>query len=375
MNAQTNNELAAVTQAAPATAGASSLALMSDMAALDRMERFANLMATARATVPAHFQGKPGDCLAVVMQATTWGMNPFAVAQKTHLINGTLGYEAQLVASVINSSSLLADRFNFEWFGDWHKIVGKFKEVESRTKKDDNGHPKKYIVPAWEQKDEQGLGVRVWATIKGESKPRELELFMTQARTRNSTLWTEDPKQQLAYLAQKRWARLYAPDVIMGIYTPDEIESYTPPIDMGAAQPAGGSGPTVDADALLREGWAAAEKGMVAFGPWFNGLPKSTEGPHRAIVQPHRQAMLDKAKDVDAARTVDAEPKATTAAQAGGSPIDPPTPADVLKRINDAKNLDALMVAADWINAITDKAEADQLTQRYLARSAEFEGN
>jgi hypothetical protein len=373
MNAQANNELAAVATA-PATVGASSLALMSDMAALDRMERFASLMATARATVPAHFQGKPGDCLAVVMQATTWGMNPFAVAQKTHLINGTLGYEAQLVASVINSSSLLADRFNFEWFGDWHKIVGKFKEVESRTKKDDNGHPKKYIVPAWDQKDEHGLGVRVWATIKGESQPRELELFMTQARTRNSTLWTEDPKQQLAYLAQKRWARLYAPDVIMGIYTPDEIESYAPPIDMGAVQPAGNSGPTVDADALLREGWAAAEKGMVAFGPWFNGLPKSADGPHRAIVQPHRQAMLDKAKEVDNARTVDAEPKATTASQTASGPIDPPTAADVLKRINDAKTLDALMVAADWINAITDKDEADKLTQRYLARAAEFEG-
>lgn len=378
MNAHTNTELAAVAQQQhlPATAGASSIALLSDMAALDRMERFANLMATARATVPQHFQGKPGDCLAVVMQATTWGMNPFAVAQKTHLINGTLGYEAQLVASVINSSSLLADRFNFEWFGDWHKIVGKFKEVESRSKKDDNGNPKKFIVPAWDQKDEHGLGVRVWATIKGESEPRALELLMTQARTRNSTLWTEDPKQQLAYLAQKRWARLYAPDVIMGVYTADELESYSPPVDMGMVQPGGDSGqPAVDADALLREGWEAAGKGMVAFGPWFNGLPKSADGPHRSIVQPHRENMLAKAKEVDAARTVDAEPKATgTAPQAGGSPIDPPTPADVLKRIDAAKTLDALMVAADWINAITDTAEADKLTERYLARAKEFEG-
>ena len=147
---------------------------MMDTSALDRMERFANLMASAKATVPAHFKGSAGDCLAVVMQATTWGMNPFAVAQKTHVINGVLGYEAQLVASVINSSSLLIDRFNFEWFGAWEKIVGKFKTVESKTKKDDNGHFKKYIVPDWDAKDEQGLGVRVWATIKGEAEPRVL---------------------------------------------------------------------------------------------------------------------------------------------------------------------------------------------------------
>jgi hypothetical protein len=42
------------------------------------------------------------------MQAAQWGMNPFAVAQKTHVVNGTLGYEAQLVNAVVSSSNLLA---------------------------------------------------------------------------------------------------------------------------------------------------------------------------------------------------------------------------------------------------------------------------
>lgn len=34
----------------------------------------------------------------------------------------------------------------------------------------------------------------------------------------------DDPRQQLAYLAVKRWSRLYCPDVILGVYTPDELE-------------------------------------------------------------------------------------------------------------------------------------------------------
>lgn len=42
--------------------------------------------------------------------------------------------------------------------------------------------------------------------------------------TRNSTLWADDPRQQLAYLAVKRWARLFCPDVILGVYTPDELD-------------------------------------------------------------------------------------------------------------------------------------------------------
>ncbi|MDZ7868791.1 MAG: RecT family recombinase [Rheinheimera sp.] len=142
--------------------------------------------------------------------------NPFAVMQKTHVINGVLGYEAQLVAAVINSSGVVVDRFHFEWFGPWTNVVGKFA-----IKQGDKGE---YRVPGWKLADETGCGVRVWATIRGEAESRVLELLLAQARTRNSTLWADDPKQQLAYLAQKRWARLYAPDVILGVYSPDELE-------------------------------------------------------------------------------------------------------------------------------------------------------
>jgi hypothetical protein len=34
----------------------------------------------------------------------------------------------------------------------------------------------------------------------------------------------ERTRQQLAYLAVKRWARLYCPDVILGVYTADEVD-------------------------------------------------------------------------------------------------------------------------------------------------------
>lgn len=359
MNAVTTTTENTAVQAAPAF-NTSSAALMSDMAALDRLERFANLMATARSTVPAHFQGKPGDCLAVVMQATTWGMNPFAVAQKTHLINGTLGYEAQLVASVINSSSLLADRFNFEWFGQWEKIVGKFKMVESKTKKDDNGHPKQFMMPNWNIADENGLGVRVWATIKGESEPRVLELLMTQARTRNSTLWTEDPKQQLAYLAQKRWARLYAPDVILGVYTPDEIETFKPPVHMGTADVVA---PTAS-QALIDQAEAAAAQGM----PGYQAFWQKASKEDRKLLAGEHERLKAEAAAVDKARTVE-QPKAQAA-----EPTGEVTAADVLAKLNAATNEDALYVAADWINSITDNEAVKALNKRFDERLAEIRG-
>ncbi|MGM8373426.1 RecT family recombinase [Enterobacter hormaechei subsp. steigerwaltii] len=183
---------------------------------LNAISTFAQIMAQGTATVPKHLQGNQADCMAVAMQAAQWQMNPFAVAQKTHLINGVLGYEAQLVNAVISRSGVLASRFEYEWYGPWEKVVGKF-----HIRKGEKGE---YRVPGWTMADEAGIGIIISATLKGEEQPRELDLLLAQARTRNSTLWADDPRQQLAYLAVKRWARLFCPDVILGVYTPDELD-------------------------------------------------------------------------------------------------------------------------------------------------------
>lgn len=180
---------------------------------MDRLVRFATLMADSKATVPQHLAGKPADCLAVTMQAAQWGMNPFAVAQKTHVVNGTLGYEAQLVNAVVSSSNLLSTRLNYRWDGDWSKVNGKSDKSPSLT-------------------------VTVSAVLKGEAEPRELTISMAQAGVRNSPLWEQDPRQQLAYLCVKRWARLHAPDVLLGVYTPDELQETTPRVERDITPPA-----------------------------------------------------------------------------------------------------------------------------------------
>ena len=206
--------------------GMTSMNMMQDGAVMDRMIRFAEIMATGKATIPAELRNV-GDCLAITMQAMNWKMNPFSVAQKTFFISGKIGYEAQLVSAAITNSNAVVGNFGFEWFGPWEKVIGKFE-----IKRSDKGE---YRVPGWKLEDENGIGIRCWNTLRGESEPRVLELLLTQARTRNSTLWADDPKQQIAYLAQKRWARLYAPGVILGVYTPDELEQPAER-DMGAAE-------------------------------------------------------------------------------------------------------------------------------------------
>jgi RecT family len=164
--------------------------LLMDFEKIRAMQALAEIMSTASVTVPAHFRGKPGDCLAVVMQSSQWGMNPFAVAQKTHIVNGALGYEAQLVNAVVQTSGAIVGRFHYEFKGD-----GASAEC------------------------------RVGAVITGERDITWGEwLKASDVTTKNSPLWKTNVKQQLGYLQVKNWARAHTPGAILGVYTPDELQ-------------------------------------------------------------------------------------------------------------------------------------------------------
>jgi len=189
---------------------------------MDQIMRFAEMMSGGKTTVPKHLRGSVGDCMAITMQAMRWRMDPFAVAQKTHLVNGTLGYEAQLVNAVITSSKAVQGRFHYEYIGDWSILSGYKAKKEKYTR---DGQDAWRTVKTWPDEKEQGLGVRVGAKIIGEDEITWGEtLFLSTVNVRNSPLWVDDPKQQIAYLAVKRWSRLYTPALIMGVYTPDELE-------------------------------------------------------------------------------------------------------------------------------------------------------
>lgn len=347
MNTITRPEAAALAEVPsynpppPPSGATSSIALLMDDRSMDKLMRVADMMATARATVPAHFRDSPGDCLAVCMQAATWNMNPFAVAQKTHLVNGTLGYEAQLVAAVINNSGVVQDRFHYEWFGEWEGVG-----------KTDKSHER---------------GVKIWATLKGESEPRELIVTMAEAGIRNSPLWEQAPKIQLSYLAAKRWARLYAPDVILGVYTPDEFERPAP-VNMGRADvvrtAAAGASPE-----LIERAEAAAAQGMTAYKAFWSS---ATPADRKALVGEHER-LKGIATQVDEGRTVDTSP--------AFPPMPDPEPEqpagksfeEIMQMLCQAKTEEALYVAADWI-AGDDQEQVKLLDAKFQERLAQIRG-
>ena len=183
---------------------------------LRQIQQVAEIMAASAVTIPEHLRGKKGDCLAIVMKAAQWGMEPFSVASKTFVIGGKLGYEAQLVSAVVNATAPLQKRFEFEWTGNWEGIAGKFEKRKGNSGRD-------YFAATYKDSEEVGLGVTISGLLRGESEPRTLNISLLQCHPRNSTLWATDPKQQIAYVAIKRWVSLYCPEVLLGVPMRDDI--------------------------------------------------------------------------------------------------------------------------------------------------------
>lgn len=167
------------------------------------------LMAVSKQAVPPHCRGEVGICFGIVMQAIEWNMSPFAVANKSYLVNDRIAYESQLIHAVIEARAPLKERLAYE-------ITG---EGEDRR-------------------------CRVWGTFKGESSPRyftsePLKTFTktTTKQGRNgpytvgpkSPLWADQPEVQLFYHTSRNWCRIYCPGELMGIYAPDELEDSEDP--------------------------------------------------------------------------------------------------------------------------------------------------
>lgn len=154
---------------------------------------FAKMMALSDIGVPAHLRGNPGACLRIAIQADAWGFDPFSVADKSYKVNDRIAYESQLVHAVIERRAPMDGRLRMEYSG----------EIEKGTRR-----------------------CKVIGKLLGEADPFIWEGPMIKdIKVKNSPEWIANPDKQLWYHASRDWARIYCPDVLLGVYTRDELEN------------------------------------------------------------------------------------------------------------------------------------------------------
>lgn len=161
------------------------------------MQREARLF-SASPLIPQHLrQGGPeqalANCYIALKMANTMGEDPLVVLQNIHVVNGKVGFATQYMIARANASGVFKGRINW---------------------KVDKSDPK-------------NLSVTAYATLSETEERVEFTADMAMAQAEN---WTKNakyktmPEVMLRYRSAAFLIRFYAPDVMLGYHTSEEVE-------------------------------------------------------------------------------------------------------------------------------------------------------
>lgn len=169
--------------------------IYSDGAALNHAWRVAQAFAAAQ-LVPKHLQGKPSDCLIALALARQLGESPLVVMQSIYIVSGKAGWSASYMIARANRSGVFKGRINW-------RVEGKGKD----------------------------LAVTATACLAETGEEITFTCSMQMAEAEG---WTSNKKYQsmpelmLRYRSATMLIRLYAPEVMLGYHTVEELETIQP---------------------------------------------------------------------------------------------------------------------------------------------------
>lgn len=178
--------------------------------AFELVQRQAKML-SASTLVPKEFQGNMGNCAIALNIAKRLGADPFMVIQNIDIIHGRPSFRATFLIAMVNAS-------------------GRFTPLQFRM----SGEGASRSCVAWAKDKETG------EVVEG----TEITMAMAKAEgwsTKSESKWVTMPEQMLRYRAAAFFARIYAPDITLGMQTSEELRDI---------EPARNVTPTVRAEAI-----------------------------------------------------------------------------------------------------------------------------
>lgn len=143
--------------------------------------------------VPKRYQGKIADCMVALNMSARMKADPVMVLQNLYMVNGSPGWSAQFVIAIINTS-------------------GRFKGP-LRFKTEGSGDTLRCTAYATDQYGEVLEGTQI-----------TMEMAKKEGwYGKSGSKWQTMPEQMIKYRAASYFGRLYCPDLLMGIYSADEV--------------------------------------------------------------------------------------------------------------------------------------------------------
>lgn len=188
---------------------------------------FEHALRSARAlststVVPKAYQGNLGNCIVAIEMASRVGASPLAVMQNLDVIHGKPSWRSTFLIALIKQSGKFG-RLRYEWQGkpgekDWGcKAIA--KDLES-------GVDLVGVTITWKMVTEEG-----WAG-------------------RDGSKWKTMPELMFHYRAAAFWARIHAPELVLGMQTNDEVEDVQRVPAMKVTKPSTTTAAELDAELL-----------------------------------------------------------------------------------------------------------------------------
>ncbi len=165
-----------------------------ESAAFEMLQRQAKMFASAT-LVPKEFQGNIANCAIGLNIAKRLGADPFMVLQNIDIIHGRPSFRATFLIAMVNAA-------------------GRFEPLQFKMDGTE-GKPDRSCI-AWTKSKADG------AMLEGP----KITLEMAKAEgwsTKNGSKWITMPELMLRYRAAAFFARLYAPDITLGMMTAEEV--------------------------------------------------------------------------------------------------------------------------------------------------------
>ena len=154
----------------------------------------AGMLLSESSLIPKEFQKNVANCVIAINMAARIGCDPLMVCQNLYIVHGKPGWSSQFIIAAINSTKKYSP-LRFEVTGE--------------------GMAKQCIAWAVEHDTEERL----------ESPPVSLQMAKDEGwSTKNGSKWKTLPELMLRYRSATFFGRLYAPEVLMGMQTYEEVQ-------------------------------------------------------------------------------------------------------------------------------------------------------
>ncbi|WP_186843869.1 hypothetical protein [Acetobacterium tundrae] len=170
----------------------SKLDIFSGLEQFELGQRMAKALASST-IVPKHYQQNTGNCLIALEMSSRLGVGPLMVMQNLYIVNGMPSWSSQYIIAMINSSKKYKTELQYHFEGE--------------------GADLSCYAYAEDYNEHQVIG----PTISIDMAKKE------GWYGKNGSKWPNMPEVMIRYRAASFFGRINCPDMIMGIYSTEEL--------------------------------------------------------------------------------------------------------------------------------------------------------